>query len=190
MKKIFFFCKQYLSLHKWRLFFYVSISVIISLLSLVSPYIMGDFIDHLIGAGDINFIFRYFLVFAIISISTLVLGYISGRLYTRLQIILGYALNRDFIKRFQCAPLRFTQFQDTAYLNQRINNDANALIIFCISIIQNVIVNSFMIVVPAILLISFHPILASILLFMCCINVCFLKPAMRFKSRSLAFLQN
>lgn len=125
---------------------------------------MGDFIDNLIEVNDTNFIFSYFLLLVIVNLLTLVLGYVSARLYVRLQTILGYALNREFIQRLQFAPLRFTSQKDTVYLNQRINNDSNALMIFCISVIQNIIVNSIMVIVPAALLIRFHPVLACVLL--------------------------
>ncbi|MCL2275493.1 MAG: ABC transporter ATP-binding protein [Defluviitaleaceae bacterium] len=50
------------------------------------------------------------------------------------------------------------------YLNQRINNDANALIIFCVSIIQNVLVNIVIVAVALALMFYFHPALAGVLL--------------------------
>jgi len=77
---------------------------------------------------------------------------------------MGYALNRDFIKKLQHAPLNFTSAQDTAYLNQRINNDANALIIFCIGTIQSILVNMVIVAAALLLLFLFHPMLAVILL--------------------------
>jgi len=125
---------------------------------------MGDFIDQLLNAENMGFIFRYFALFVSINLVTLCLGYITGRLYIRLQTRLGYILNRDFIKHMQHAPLKFTATQDTAYLNQRINNDANSLIIFCIGIIQSVLVNIVIIVAALILMFTFHPMLAGILL--------------------------
>ena len=164
MKKIFHFCRRYLLLYKWRLTGYVSISILGSLSALISPYIIGDFIDQLLAAQDMRFIYRYFAIFATINLFALIFGYIGGRLYVRLQSRIGYALNRDFIQRLQRAPLKFTQQQDTVYLNQRINNDANSLVIFCISIIQSMLVNGVMIIVPAALLFYFHPMLAAILL--------------------------
>ena len=164
MKKIFFFCRRYLLMHKWRLFFYVALSIFVSLGGLVSPYIMGDFIDQLLNAEDMGFIFRYFSLFVGINLVTLCLGYITGRLYVRLQTRLGYTFNRDFIKHMQRAPLKFTSSQDTAYLNQRINNDANSLIIFCIGIIQSVLVNIVIVAAALFLMFTFHPMLAGILL--------------------------
>jgi len=164
MIKIFIFCKRYLYIHKWRLFFYILISIIVSSSGLISPYLIGDFIDQLMNAENISFIYRYFALFAGINLTTLLLGYISGQLYVRIQTNLGFALNRDFIKRLQHAPINYTSKQDTAYLSQRINNDANALIIFCISIIQSVLVNVVIVIVTFLIMFVFHPGLSGVLL--------------------------
>jgi len=111
-----------------------------------------------------TFIYRYFIIFASINLGSLALGYISGRLYIRLQTRIGFELNRDYIQKLQHASLQFTDKQDTAYLNQRINNDANSLIIFCIGIIQGVLINVVTIAAALGLMFMFHPILAGILL--------------------------
>jgi len=164
MKKIILFCKSYLLKYKWLLFIYITVSVIVSLGGLVSPYIIGDFIDHLMTADGMGFIYRYFLAFAGVNITTLLLGYVSGQLYAYLQTRLGFEFNRDFIKKLQHAPSRFTDKQDAAYLNQRINNDSNSLIIFCIGIIQNILVNLVVVAVALALMFAFHPVLALILI--------------------------
>jgi len=67
-------------MYKGYLFFYITLSIIVSASSLISPYIIGDFIDQLMNAEDIDFIYRYFALFAGINLSTLAFGYISGRL--------------------------------------------------------------------------------------------------------------
>jgi len=92
------------------------------------------------------------------------MGYITGRLYVKLQARLSYALNLDIIKHIQRTSIKFTSTLDTAYLNQRVNNDSNSLIIFCIGIIQSVLVNVVVVLVALILMFTFHPILAGILL--------------------------
>lgn len=168
MKNILLFCKSYLLLYKLHLFIFIVISIIVSLSGLVSPFIIGDFIDQLMTAESMNFIFRYFTLFAGINLTTLILGYISGQLYVRLQMRLGYSLNRNIIKQLQQAPLDITNKYDTSYLNQRINNDANALIIFCIGITQNIIINIVLAVVTFMLMFIFHQTLALILLIIAC----------------------
>ena len=164
MKKIFTFCKSYLMMHKWQLSVYIILSAIAGASGIINPYIVGSFIDQVTAAEDISFIPRYFATYVTVNVAALLLGYVSGRLYVRLQAQLGYSLNRDFIMRIQRMPINFTQRQDSAYLNQRINNDANSLIIFCISIISNILINLIIVVVPSILLFTFNPFLAAVLL--------------------------
>ena len=163
MLKIFAFCKKYILQYKLTLLLYVIISIFISLASIFSPYILGDFIDQLMQADDISIIYRYFILFASINIFTIVFGYISGRIYVRLQMQLGFKLNKAMIQKYQQSPLSYVQKQDAVYMNQRVNNDSNTLIIFCISIIQSILMNSTIIIVTVILITLFHPILAGIL---------------------------
>ena len=164
MLKIFGFTKKYLLQCKWLLGTYIFISIIVSGSGLVSPYIIGSFIDHLMDAQDIGFIYRYFGLFGGINITLLLLGYVSGRMYVRLQARLGYAVNRDFINRLQRVPISYMIGKDTAYLNQRVNNDSNALVIFCVGIVQNVLVNAFIIIAALWFMFLFHPFLAVVLL--------------------------
>ena len=60
----------------------------------------------------------------------------------------------------QYITLSFILTKDTSYLNQRINNDSNAIIIFCISALQNIVINIMMFVIPLIMLLSFNVYLA------------------------------
>ena len=43
----------------------------------LSPFILGDFINHLILADDIYFIFQYFVIFGGINLASVGLGYIA-----------------------------------------------------------------------------------------------------------------
>jgi len=124
-------------------------------------------------ADDISIIYRYFVLFATINIFTLVFGYISGRIYIRLQMQLGFMLNKSMIQKYQQSPLSFVQKHDATYMNQRINSDSNTLIIFCISIIQSILVNSTIILVTIILITLFHPILSGILALVSVIYIAF-----------------
>jgi len=151
-------------MYKWYLIVYVICSVLFGTTSLILSYIIGDFIDQLSEAEDISFIVYYFTTFVTVNVISLVLGYISGRAYVKIQTLLSYAINREFIQKLQRAPLSYAQTLDTAYLNQRINNDANAVITFSISIIQGILVNTTMVIVPVFFLFYFHIRLAITLL--------------------------
>ena len=150
-------------MYKWQLLLYIILNAIAGASGIVNPYIVGGFIDQIMVAEDISFVPRYFAIYVTVNMAALLLGYICGRLYIRLQTQLGYSLNRDIIMRIQRMPINFTQRQDSAYLNQRINNDANSLIIFCINIISNILLNLLIFIIPLILLLTFSPSLTAVL---------------------------
>ena len=160
---IFRFSGRYLLMRKWRLLFYVLISLAMGAVSIASPYILGDFIDRLLDAEDIGFIFSFFALFGGINIASILLGYVAARLYVRLQKCLGFAMSRDFIQKIHKMPIARALQYDAAYLSQRISQDASALIVFCIGIIQSILVNSVVVVAALLLLFAFHPVLAGIL---------------------------
>jgi len=58
-------------------------------------------------------------------------------------------------------------------MNQRVNNDSNTLIIFCIGVIQSILINSIIVIITATLIISFHLILAGILTLISAVYICF-----------------
>ena len=155
MKRIFVFCKPYLFMHKWKIIVYMLVSIIVSVISIASPYVMGSFIDHLVYAIDTSFIYRYFMIFAGLCLLGFYFGYINNQLYVRLQSRIGYSINKNMLQHVQRLPLSYIKKQDSVYLNNRINNDSNSVIIFCLSIIQNIPVNLVVIVLPLILILRF-----------------------------------
>lgn len=156
MKQIFKFCGKYLNEKRGKLILYILICIFSSMTTVVFPYISGSFIDQLVQATDTSFLGRYIAIFVSFSIVGLVLGYVSNRLYMKLQTQIAFRLNVDAIKHVQNLSPGFTQGQDTAYLNQRINNDSNALIIFCIGVLQQIVINAVMVIAPLALIFSFN----------------------------------
>ncbi len=164
MRQILRFCGKYLAKKKGELAFYILLCMLSSMISVVFPYISGSFIDQLIQATDTSFLGRYIVIFVSFSIAGLVIGYVSNRLYIKIQTDIGFKLNSDAIRHVQNVSITFAQGQDTAYLNQRINNDANAVVIFCIGILQQIIINVIMVIVPLALIFSFNIYLGIVLI--------------------------
>lgn len=160
VKKIFSFCKQYMYIHKASIIAYILLCIAVSLFSLATPYISGNFIDYLIGGDGARFLIRYCILYIIISIGSITLGYISNQLYIKLQTRLGFELNRDILIHIQQLPISYIKDQDTAYLSQRINNDSNTVMTFCISVIQNIIINAVTVVLSFGVVFVFNPIIA------------------------------
>lgn len=160
MKYIFRFCHPYLKKVRRLLSILIGLYLVVSLIGLVSPYVMGRFIDRLLEADSLAFIRNYVILLAGLAVFEFFMSYICERLYIKVQLGSGYALNANAIHHLQKLRLGFSQGQNTAFLNQQINNDANSAVIFCITILQNIVANVLSLLVPFVLILRFEPWLA------------------------------
>lgn len=164
MKKIFGLCKPYFITYKCLYTMYIFLCIIISIKSLVLPYITGNFIDFLIVKQNTDIIVNYCILFIIITLVGLIVGYISDRLYVKLQTIVSFELNKDILAHLQKVRYTFFVQKDISSLNQRINNDSNAVVTFCISLFQNMTVNIVTIILGFVIIYSFDEIIAIVLI--------------------------
>lgn len=144
--KIFAFCKPYLSMHKQRIALIVVLFVIKSALAIIAPYITGDFIDQIL-ASNTSVIYQYCAALIIITIATMLIRYTSTIMYTKIQTTLTFSMNEDIVSKVQQQSLSSFNAVDSAYLTQIITQDSSAIMSFCLSIIQNVFVNAFSLLV-------------------------------------------
>lgn len=142
MGNIFGLCKKYLKKNIRLLILYGILCLCSSFFAMISPYLSGNFIDCLVVIQSSKMIYRYCILFILIAVFSQILGYLVNRLFTKLQTKLAFEFNKDMISHVQKLPLSYISKQDMAYLNQRINNDTNMLMTFCISILQGIIINS------------------------------------------------
>ena len=157
MKEIFSFCKPYMKGFRGFLCLLIGFSIIMSLASMVAPYITGQFIDKLLTSETNAFILRYVGLLVVLAIFDLFVSYICERIYIRVQIGSGYALNSAAIRHVQNVYFGFVQDKNTAFLNQQINNDANSVVIFCITVLQNIVTNCLSLAAPLVLIMLFEP---------------------------------
>lgn len=160
MKDILLFCKKYMKLHCRQLCFYILLCIILGCFSLATPYVSGNFVDYLITGNSIGSLLQYCALYLSLSLGSVLLGYISNKLFISLQTRMGFELNRDVISHIQHLPLSFIEAEDTAYLNQKANNDSNALMTFCISIIQSIVINFVTILLSFLVIFFFNPLIA------------------------------
>lgn len=155
MVNIFKFCKKYLKQNKKMLIVYGFLCLVSSVFSMVSPYISGNFIDYLTHSKAVKLIFVYCILFLFITIVSQTIGYFLNRIYTKLQTKMGFELNSDVLRHIEKLSMTFIKNQDMAYLNQRINNDSNMIVTFCINIVQGILINSLKLLLTILLLLSF-----------------------------------
>jgi len=154
--KIFRLCRPYLSSHKYMLMAYIALMLLSTATAIAAPYVLGDFIDNLISGAGVNSILRFSIIFATLSMLRIGNGYITSLMHIKLLNKMSYSLNMDCIRHIHALSLSYSTKKDSAYLNQRINNDAGSLIGFCISVLQNAAANLIMLAVVSTILAFMH----------------------------------
>ena len=84
---------------------------------------------------------QYCLVILILNLISYFLAYMIMRLNISIQINSTFNLNKNILQKIQRVSLLYLQNKDIAYMNQRINNDVNTMVIFVINVIKDVLVN-------------------------------------------------
>ena len=162
--KPFLISKPYLLSQKRALIVYVLIILATAAISILSPYIVGSFLDNLIEGADISVILRFCAVFGGLSLIRIVKGYVTAIMYTRMQTKMSYDFNMDTIRHIQGLSLSYTSGKDSAYLSQRVGSDTGGLIVFCISILQSIITNVIMLIVPFTILLAMNWFIAVLMM--------------------------
>lgn len=161
--RIFRFCKKFIFEHKCLFIFYILLNIVIGILGVITPLLIGKIVDNLTYIKSKETLINYCILFGGISIVNMLTGFLSAYIYIKLQTKSGYALNKHVINHLQNVSMSHFINTDTAYLNQRINNDSTSIIVFCISVIINVAVNAVTFVFAVILLIRINYKIALIL---------------------------
>lgn len=157
MKAILNFCKDYMKKVKWSLVAYILLCLLVSLSSVIVPYLSGTFIDALCATTETEFIRAYCVIIFVIGIVEILANYLSKRLYYIIQIRTSTSLNANAIYKVQNTTSQYIQGVDTAFLNQQINNDACDVIIFCIKVLHEILTNAITLIVSLALLFVAQP---------------------------------
>ena len=131
---------------------------------------MAGFIDNLIYHGNLKVIYGYCVLLVALNIVKLLLCYIQAILNTKLQMNAAYYLNKYAIFHVQNMSVSYIDNTEVAYLHQIINGDANTLISFCLTVIQNIISFFVALVIPLIIMCSIDIGLTIILVVLLMIN--------------------
>ena len=141
------FAISYYLNQKRRMMIYILGLILSIAASLVSPQLVGSFIDGLIARHDINFIIYFVVVFFLIQIlmmsANFLLTVIGGLMQTKASI----EINLDILLHLQKLPFIFFNGRDLIYLNQRVNTDSSVISSYILnnftSLMRNLITFSF-----------------------------------------------
>lgn len=123
------------------LIYLTTLCTLTSILNLFLPLIAGNFINKLISNPRMGIITQYCLVILILNLISYFLAYMIMRLNISIQINSTFFINKNILQKIQRVSLLYLQNKDIAYMNQRINNDVNTMVIFVINVIKDVLVN-------------------------------------------------
>lgn len=123
------------------LIYLTTLCTLTSILNLFLPLIAGNFINKLISNPRMGIITQYCLVILILNLISYFLAYMIMRLNISIQINSTFHKNKNILQKIQRVSLLYLQNKDIAYMNQRINNDVNTMVIFVINVIKDVLVN-------------------------------------------------
>lgn len=148
------------------------------LLSYLSPYANGKFLDFLLANNDINNTVAFALLTASIGIFSSLFLYYSGTLSVRVMSQVSYSILRDVILGYERTALPQLNQNDPAYTTQHTISDSNAIASFLLSNIVNIPLS--LIAAPLIVFImwSINPIfsvLSVALLILYCITAALLR---------------
>lgn len=166
MKKVFHFLKKYLKIHIILLMIYIISCISFSIISLISPYISGNFIDALLKITKYQQLFKYCIVFAFLSVGAIVNNFVINQIYTYLRLNINYEINMDCLHHMRKVSMLEIQKQTVAAVAQKINYDTGVVTGFVLQITQNVIVNIIMLILPLAVLIHFNIKIGIILFFL------------------------
>lgn len=125
-----------------------------SVIGLLIPIISGTFINNLIINPSMEVIINFCKIMIIASIIDFIFKYLISILHIKIQVSASFLLNFKILKKLQHANLLKLQEHESSYFNQRINNDVNAIIMYIINLIKDVIINSIALIFSMLFLIN------------------------------------
>lgn len=125
-----------------------------SVIGLFIPIISGTFINNLIINPSMEVIINFCKIMIIASIIDFIFKYLISILHIKIQVSASFFLNFKILKKLQHANLLKLQEHESSYFNQRINNDVNAIIMYIINLIKDVIINSIALIFSMLFLIN------------------------------------
>ena len=144
--KIILLCNKYIWKYKGKFIVYILTNLFSGAIGIIIPLISSQLVNNLIYGNKMEIIIKYCMVFSVLTIMNILMGFIISYLYIKIQTVAGYIFNKDVIQYIQKVSYLFLGKQDIVYLNQRINNDCNNLIIFILDIVNNVLLNGLTII--------------------------------------------
>ncbi|MFQ9669134.1 ATP-binding cassette domain-containing protein [Thomasclavelia spiroformis] len=151
--------KPYIKENILKIVIFEIVTLISAFIAILLPLVAGNFIDRLLANKSTDIITNFILIYLILSIINLFLGYIISRLGMILKTKIMYKLNRDIINRIKQYSLSDIENYNLSQLNQQLSNDCSVFVNYFFNLISNLVLNITIILIVSIILISTNTIL-------------------------------
>ncbi len=126
---------------KINLSFMFIIYIIISLISILTPYLNGYFLDSLLAKKNNDFFIKFFLIYSIIIMINIVGNYYYSFISNKVKNEIQYDLHDSILSHIELIPYEKILVENPSYLHQRIEQDTLQITKFVVENFFSSIIN-------------------------------------------------
>lgn len=155
--------------YKWRIIVSSLMMLVITALSVTSPYLSsGFYYDEVLNAdgnfyGQIIFVLTLIIALRIIHMGV---NMVNDIISTRMSAKIAYDLKKTIFEAIQKLSVSYFTSRSTGSLMNQVNNDANSIYWFFTDGLPFLIANALQVIVVLVIMLSIQPILALVALFL------------------------
>lgn len=136
-----FLLKEDLLNNKYKIILFIVIKLLNSLIIIITPYLIGNFLDNLIYSNDIKSIYIFTGTLLSILFIGYIINYLGDIIFNKLYLQINYSLNKKIIDKINRSSFINITKYESSYLSQRIIDDSNIIISFILNNVIDIIVN-------------------------------------------------
>ena len=137
------FCSKYVFQYKIEYGIYFLLGIILCGLNTFIPAAMGQFINMFNVETTYSAMLKFIFLLLLLYVGKEIVCYVNKILYIRIQTNAAFSLNFEIVNHLKKVSPLVIGRTDLSYLSQRINNDANDVLIFFISSLTELIFSVF-----------------------------------------------
>ncbi|WP_405154589.1 ATP-binding cassette domain-containing protein [Paenibacillus sp. FSL K6-0108] len=154
----------YIKKRKFLCLSYVLLGILVTVLVVMLTYITGTLVDLLSSSESLHRIMQIIFLLTFTNIIIIVINYITGIIYSRMQVDIAYNISCDVVQHIHKAEIKRLNNMNSAYLNQRISQDAGSVIKFTLQTITLSLKNGITITLCLVILFKLSIMIAIVVL--------------------------
>ena len=116
---------------------YVMVMLVLWVIDIVTPYISGLYIDHLVTGMELNIFAVFVVLIAATSLIQMLFRYLQSIVSTKLNHKMAYQISNDIFQKVFCSEYQYYANIDSAYFIDQINKDSHTIVRFFTSNVVN-----------------------------------------------------